>query len=151
MLTSDIYTILRSVLTPFQEVSVIGYLNIPMLAPYFYFCTQNELIEQLDTFTSSIENLKEQIAQRRKHYEHYRDQLLDINRNESNEIHSWGEFCEMIKGNGVQKVDFVEKGRGCIHYGQIYTHYGPFTYTTNKFVSEETYEKLEKLQRAILL
>ena len=35
-------------------------------------------MEQLDTFTSSIENLKEQITQRRKQYEYYRDRLLDL-------------------------------------------------------------------------
>lgn len=118
-----------------------------VLIPFPPLQEQVKIAEQLDTFTSSIENLKEQIAQRRKQYEHYRDQLLDINRKKSNEIHSWGEFCEMIKGNGVQKVDFVEKGRGCIHYGQIYTHYGPFTYTTNKFVSEETFEKARKASK----
>ena len=32
----------------------------------------------LDTFTASIDNLKEQIAQRRKQYDYYRDQLLDL-------------------------------------------------------------------------
>lgn len=39
---------------------------------------QNRIVGILDTFTSSIENLKEQIAQRRKQYEYYRDQLLDL-------------------------------------------------------------------------
>ncbi len=37
---------------------------------------QNRIVSILDTFTASIENLKEQIAQRRKQYEFYRDQLL---------------------------------------------------------------------------
>ena len=53
----------------------------------------------------------------------------------------------MIKGNGVQKTDFVDNGIGCIHYGQIYTHYGPFTYTTNKFVSKEVFEKARKASK----
>lgn len=39
---------------------------------------QNRIVGILDTFTASIENLKEQIAQRRKQYEYYRDQLLDL-------------------------------------------------------------------------
>ena len=39
---------------------------------------QNKIVDILDTFTSSIENLKEQIALRRKQYEYYRDQLLDL-------------------------------------------------------------------------
>ena len=37
---------------------------------------QKRIVGILDTFTDSIENLKQQIAQRRKQYEHYRDQLL---------------------------------------------------------------------------
>lgn len=58
-----------------------------------------------------------------------------------------GDICEIIRGNGVQKTDFVEDGVGCIHYGQIYTHYGPFTYSTNKFVSKETFEKARKASK----
>jgi len=108
---------------------------------------QNRIVEILDTFTASIDNLKEQISQRRKQYEYYRDQLLDLEGKDEKDIHAWGEFCEMIKGNGVQKADFVEEGVGCIHYGQIYTHYGSFTYTTNKFVSKETFEKARKASK----
>jgi len=37
---------------------------------------QNRIVGILDTFTYSIENLKQQIAQRRKQFEFYRDQLL---------------------------------------------------------------------------
>lgn len=107
---------------------------------------QNRIVGILDTFTASIENLKEQIAQRRKQFEYYRDQLLDLEGKED-DIVPLGDVCEMIKGNGVQKADFVEEGIGCIHYGQIYTHYGSFTYTTNKFVSKETFEKARKASK----
>ena len=105
---------------------------------------QTRIVGILDTFTASIENLKQQIAQRRKQYEHYRDQLLDLEGKEGNSIKCWGGFCEMVKGNGVQKVDFVEIGKGCIHYGQIYTYYGSYAYSTNKFVSEKVFERAKK-------
>lgn len=39
---------------------------------------QERIVGILDTFTASIENLKLQIAERRKQYEHYRDELLDL-------------------------------------------------------------------------
>ena len=39
---------------------------------------QTRIVGILDTFTASIENLKEQISQRRKQYEYYRDELLDL-------------------------------------------------------------------------
>ena len=112
---------------------------------------QTRIVRILDTFTSAIENLKEQIAQRRKQYEYYRDLLLDLEGKEEKDIHTWGEFCEMIKGNGVQKVDFVDEGVGCIHYGQIYTHYGSYTYETNKFVSQEIFENARKASKGDII
>ena len=112
---------------------------------------QTRIVGILDTFTSSIENLKQQIAERRKQYEYYRDQLLDLEGKEVKDIKCWGEFCEMTKGNGVQKTDFVEEGVGCIHYGQIYTHYGSFTYTTNKFVSQEVFENARKASKGEII
>lgn len=108
---------------------------------------QERIVSILDTFTSSIANLKEQIKERRKQYEHYRDQLLDLEGKEESDIKYFGDVCEMTKGNGVQKVDFVECGVGCIHYGQIYTHYGAYTYETNKFVSKEVFEKAKKASK----
>lgn len=39
---------------------------------------QNRIVGILDTFTESIENLKKQITERKKQFEHYRDQLLDL-------------------------------------------------------------------------
>ena len=39
---------------------------------------QKHIVEILDTFTSSIDNLKQQIAQRRKQYEYYRDKLIEL-------------------------------------------------------------------------
>lgn len=47
---------------------------------------QQRIVDILDTFTSSIDNLKQQIAQRRKQYEYYRDQLLDLEGKEGVEM-----------------------------------------------------------------
>ncbi|MEL6051789.1 restriction endonuclease subunit S [Corynebacterium rouxii] len=43
----------------------------------------------------------------------------------------------LIRGGNLQKKDFTESGVGCIHYGQIYTHYGIWTTKTKSFVSQE--------------
>ena len=63
---------------------------------------QNRIVGILDTFTASIDNLKEQIAQRRKQYEYYRDQLLDLEGKEGVEMKSCGEVCEV--------TDYVANG-----------------------------------------
>lgn len=112
---------------------------------------QERIVSILDTFTFSIANLKEQIKERRKQYEHYRDQLLDLEGKDGVDVKCFGDICEMVKGNGVQKVDFVESGIGCIHYGQIYTHYGSYTYSTNKFVSKEVFEKAKKASKGDII
>ena len=49
-----------------------------LLIPIPSLSEQTRIVGILDTFTSAIDNLKEQIAQRRKQYEYYRDQLLDL-------------------------------------------------------------------------
>ena len=58
---------------------------------------QNRIVLILDTFTASIENLKQQIAQRRKQYEHYREILLDLEGKEGVEIKTLEDVC-VIKG-----------------------------------------------------
>lgn len=62
----------------------------------------------LDTFTSSIENLKEQIALRRKQYEHYRDQLLDLEGKEGVEMKKVAYFVkERILANELTAQNYT--------------------------------------------
>ena len=48
-----------------------------------------------------------------------------------------GEIGTFVRGNGLQKKDFVDHGVGCIHYGQIYTYYKTFATETKSFVTRE--------------
>ncbi len=64
----------------------------------------------LDTFTDSIDNLKQQIAQRRKQYEHYRDQLLDLEGKEGVEMKMLGDFAFTKVGpfgSLIHKEDYI--------------------------------------------
>ena len=108
---------------------------------------QNRIVGILDTFTASIDNLKEQIALRRKQYEYYRDQLLDLEGKEGVEMKTLGEIGEFIRGNGIQKNDFVEEGLGCIHYGQIHAKYGFSAEETISKIEEPLYKKCKKAQK----
>ena len=140
-------TQVRKASVPRLSKDVIGKLLLPIPS----LSEQQRIVSILDTFTSSISNLKQQIEERRKQYEYERDLLLDLEGKDEKDIHSWGESCEIKKGNGVQKADFVEEGIGCIHYGQIYTYYGAYTYTTNKFVAKETFEKAKKASKGDII
>ncbi len=71
---------------------------------------QTRIVGILDTFTASIENLKQQIAQRRKQYEHYRDQLLDMPEKKGAIMKTLGEACKIERGVRVVKKDLDKSG-----------------------------------------
>ena len=84
-----------------------------MVVPVPSLPEQQRIVGILDTFTSSMENLKEQISQRRKQYEYYRDQLLDLEGKEGVEMKTLGEVvskeCSLSYGI-VQPGDDVPNG-----------------------------------------
>ena len=59
---------------------------------------QSRIVSILDTFTDSIDNLKQQIEQRRKQYEHYRDQLLDLEGKEGVEMKKISDVAKSFTG-----------------------------------------------------
>ena len=59
---------------------------------------QTRIVGILDTFTAAIDNIKEQIALRRKQYEYYRDQLLDLEGKEGVEMKKIGEIGKCVAG-----------------------------------------------------
>ena len=62
------------------------------------------------------------------------------------EYKTLGEFATVIRGGNFQKKDFVENGKPCIHYGQMYTHFKNTTDKTLTFVSEEVFNKSKQAQ-----
>ena len=118
---------------------------------------QAEIVRILDTFTELTAELTAELAAeltaRKKQYEYYRTKLLtfsDVERERARWV-TLGEIGELIRGNGLQKKDFVESGVGCIHYGQIYTYYGTFADKTKSFVSDELAKKLKKVNQGDLV
>ncbi len=71
------------------------------LIPLPTLAEQARIVGILDTFSASIENLKEQIAQRRKQYEHYRDKLLDLEGKEGVEMKTIQNICKKICSGGT--------------------------------------------------
>ncbi|MDR0199817.1 MAG: restriction endonuclease subunit S [Streptococcaceae bacterium] len=62
-----------------------------------------------------------------------------------------GEIGEFVRGNGMQKADFVENGFPAIHYGQIYTKYGLTANQTFSYVSADLVKKLKIADKNDLL
>ncbi|WP_455095074.1 restriction endonuclease subunit S [Prevotella koreensis] len=114
---------------------------------------QKEIVNILDKFTTLEAQLEAELICRKRQYEYYRNRLLSfdmLNRGgqESNNvtIMSLGELGTFTRGSGLQKKDFTPTGVGCIHYGQIYTYYGTYTYKTKSFVSPDTAKKLKQVE-----
>ena len=80
---------------------------------------QNRIVGILDSFTASIDNLKEQIAQRRKQYEYYRDQLLDLEGKEGVEMKKIGDLFVFKNGLNKEKKYFGE-GTPIVNYTDVY-------------------------------
>ncbi len=72
---------------------------------------QQRIVGILDTFTSSIDNLKQQIAQRRKQYEYYRDQLLDLEGKEGIKHIVLKDVCDVINGRAYSQPELLSGGK----------------------------------------
>jgi type I restriction enzyme S subunit len=110
---------------------------------------QAEIVRILDSFNElTIElttELTTELNTRKKQYNYYREQLFSFEESEVDHLPMGKEGVgKFIRGNGLQKKDFTETGIGCIHYGQIYTHYGTYADQTKTFVSEEFAKKARK-------
>lgn len=112
---------------------------------------QTRIVEILDTFTSAIDNLKEQIAQRRKQYEYYRDQLLDLEGKEGVEMKTLGELGPYFGGlTGKTKDDFIDGNAKFITYMNVFANPSLNTSTTG-VVRINKGEKQNKIQKGDIL
>ncbi len=101
---------------------------------------QAEIVRILDAFAE----LTAELTARKKQYNYYREQLLNFDSGVEHLPMGHDRIGRFIRGGGLQKKDFTESGVGCIHYGQIYTHYGTYADKTKTFVSEEFAKKSRK-------
>lgn len=95
----------------------------------------DRIVDILDTFTSSIENLKEQIALRRKQYEYYRDQLLDLEGKEGVEMKTLGEIGDVCMCKRIMKDQTSDKGD--VPFYKI----GTFGAKADAYISRELFEE----------
>ena len=113
---------------------------------------QNRIVGILDTFTASVENLKEQITQRRKQYNRYLDklyypsklELLDASKRGEIDVKTLDELGTFTR---FVRTDIVPEGVPCIHYGDMYTYYGIWADKTPTHLTKEISEKLRFAQK----
>ena len=96
---------------------------------------QTRIVGILDTFTSAIDNLKEQIAQRRKQYEYYRDQLLDFEGKPGVKMKTLGEVGDVCMCKRIMKEQTSENEE--IPFFKI----GTFGSQADAFISRDLFEE----------
>ncbi len=105
-----------------------------MLIPIPSLSEQSRIVFILDTFTSSISNLKQQIEERRKQYEYERDLLLDLEGKEGVEMKKLGEVGDICMCKRIMKDQTSEKGD--IPFFKI----GTFGGKADAYISRELFE-----------
>lgn len=143
--------------------------NIPMekirkfVIPVPPLSVQENIVKILDRFdklnNDMSEGLPAEIEARKKQYEYYRDTLLsfddkacsqivkverELTRSKAIKWLKLGEIASIIRGGNFQKKDFVEQGKPCIHYGQIYTRLGTTTSKSITYLNDDVYSKSKK-------
>jgi type I restriction enzyme, S subunit len=109
---------------------------------------QAEIVRILDSFNE----LTNELTARKQQYIHYREQLMHFEEKAVDHIPMGQKgIGEFIRGGGLQKKDFTEMGVGCIHYGQIYTHYGTYAEKTKTCVSNDFAKKARKAKSGDLI
>ena len=116
---------------------------------------QCRIVGILDTFTSSIENLKQQIAERRKQMDWHLDKLyyatkadlLEASKRGDVKVMTLDEIGTFTRGRRFVRTDIVPEGVPCIHYGDMYTYYGIWADKTPTHLTKEISEKLRFAQK----
>ena len=106
---------------------------------------QQRIVDILDTFTSLIENLKQQVALRRKQYEYYCDKyyggdfdgMMALANIPENTVVPFAELGTITRGKRFVRDDVRESGQPCIHYGDMYTYYGTKAYQARTFLDRD--------------
>ena len=101
---------------------------------------QKRIVDTLDTFTSSIDNLKQQIAQRRKQYEYYRCCLFSAGKWLEHRI---GELTKVFSCPRVFKDQWQDSGIPFWRSSDIMSyHNGVVNPRGEVFISQSLYEEL---------
>lgn len=124
---------------------------------------QEEIVRILDRFADYAASLQAELQARKEQYEYYRNLLLTFNPSacgcgtdgeQEIKVTTWGghsyninwkamgEIGNFIRGKRFVRTNIVEHGIPCIHYGDMYTHYGLYASETPGYINEEMAKKM---------
>lgn len=107
---------------------------------------QDEVVSILNILSGMVENLNHEITYRQKQYNHYLDKFFgeSIDSLDSNygKITTLSSIGTLQRGKRFVHADACKNGVPCIHYGELYTHYGPFAHRVVSHIREDLRPKM---------
>lgn len=111
---------------------------------------QKEIVSILDSFTSLIDKMKQEVEMRKKQMVYYIDKfyggdfdgmmrLADI---PGNSVAQFSDLGPIIRGKRFVRDDIRTVGQPCIHYGDMYTYYGTMAVTAKTFLERDFPKKM---------
>lgn len=85
---------------------------------------QRDVVAILDKMERLESELESELEYRTSQYAHYRDSLLSFDGRSDVQWLALREIGEFHRGRRFTKADYAAEGTPCIHYGEIYTHFG---------------------------
>lgn len=138
-----IYYFLLTKVTYFQHLAEATSVKLPQLSikdtdkldvPIPPMEVQEEIVRILDSLTSLEAELEAELEARQEQYCYYRNDI--ISKCTSSCIRMpLSDIGMLIRGHGMTKSDFTDKGIGAIHYGQLYTTFDTATDSVMSYVS----------------
>lgn len=114
---------------------------------------QQEIVRILDKLTELEAKLTEELEMRKKQRSYLIEKMYD-DLDETVPRVRLGDFATVMRGGSFQKTDFESEGIPCIHYGQMYTHFGvstkkTLTYLSNDFKGNHRFAKPNSIIMAV--
>ena len=111
---------------------------------------QQEIVSVLDSFTTLIDKMKQEVEKRKKQMEYYRDKyyggdfdgMMALANNPANSVVTFSELGTITRGKRFVRDDVRESGQPCIHYGDMYTYYGTKAYKANTYLDRDFPKKM---------
>ncbi len=96
-------------------------------------------VQKVESLRAGINSVINELEASKEEFSRYHNELLNIRRN----VVEWkalSEIGEFQRGKRFVKTDMVSEGIPCIHYGEMYTHYGIWANKSKSFLSPELVE-----------
>lgn len=116
---------------------------------------QREIVSVLDSFTTLIDKMKQEVELRKKQMVYYCDKLyggdfggmMDLANTPGISVVQFSDLGSITRGRRFVRDDVRESGQPCIHYGDMYTYYGTKCDKTKTYIDKDFPKKMSYAQK----